>query len=90
MLLGHTVGAVVLADMLQKTVPILKSQEFRQDFKRAVAGGVGTVDVAPKTFQRGGADVFVGAFPDGTAEEGEVGGSLHLAAEAFLDLLLQF
>ena len=30
------------------------------------------------------------AFPDGTAEEGEVGGGLHLAPYAFLDALFEF
>ena len=89
MLFGYTVGAVVLANVFQKTIPVLEPKESGQHFKGAVARGVGAVDIAPQAFQRRGADVFVDAFPNGTAEEGEIGLGLHLALDAFLDLLLE-
>ena len=65
----HLVGTAVLADVVDETIPIVESEKTGEDVECAVTGLVRTVDIAPETFQRGGAEVFVDALPDGTAEE---------------------
>lgn len=86
----HLVGTAVLADVVDETVPIAETEETREDVECAVTGFVGAVDIAPKAFQCGGAEVFVRALPDGATEECEVVGSSHLSPDAFFDLLLEF
>ena len=86
----HLVGAVVLVDFFDELVPPSETQELRKDFERAIARLVGSVDVAPQTFQRRGTHGLACALEDGAAKEDKVGGRLHLAFQVGLDAVLEF
>lgn len=86
-LAGHTVGAAFRRDVFQKPVQVFEPDELRQDVKCALAGTDGAVHVTPYPFQGGGADDFVGVFPDGSAEEVKISGGPYLATDVCFDSL---
>ena len=86
----HHIGVAFLADVLNKLIPIGKTEKTRQDLQCAVTGFVGTVDVTPEAFQGGGTHGLMSTIPNGTAEEDEVGGGLHLTLHTGLNLLFEF
>lgn len=86
----HLVRIAFMADALHEAVPVVKTEKTRQDLQRAVAGLIGTVDIAPQAFQGGGTHRLMSAIPHGTAEEDEVIGRLHLTFQAFFDAFLEF
>ena len=69
----YLAGAVVLSDLVDEAVPIAESEKTGEDVECAVTGFVGAVDIAPKAFQCGGAEVLMDALPNGAAEENKVG-----------------
>ncbi len=44
--------------MVDEVVPIVETEETREDVECAVTGCVGNVDITPKAFQCGGAELF--------------------------------
>ena len=81
----HGVGAIVLSEMDEEIVPVLESKELGEDDQGAVSNGSHALEVAPKAFQGGGTQLFVGAFPDDVAKSVEIGWRFGLYAGAFLD-----
>ena len=69
----YLAGSVVLTDVVNEAVPIAESEKTGEDVECAVTGFVGAVDIAPKAFQCGGAEVLMDALPNGAAEENKVG-----------------
>ena len=90
MLRLNEVGAIVLTNVCKESVPVVEAEELREDVERAVARGVGAVDVAPQPFQRSRAHGLVCALPDGTAQEDEVGWRFHFALQIVLDAFAKF
>lgn len=86
----HLIGVAFLADALYKLFPIGKTKKTRQYLQCAVTGFVGTLDVTPEAFQGSGTHGLMCVIPNGTAEEDEVGGGLHLTLHTGLNLLFEF
>ena len=86
----HWIGTALVGNVFQEFVPVVETEELRQDFKGAVSCFVGPVDVAPKTFQGGGTHGLPSALPDGAAEEDEVVWCLHLTLQLVFNAFFKF
>ncbi len=84
------IGSAVFIHMGQEIVPVLVTEQLRQNVKRTAPCLVRTVYIPPETFQRGGADGLVSTVPYHTAEENEVVLGFHLALQLTFQLFLEF
>ena len=84
------IGAVVLPDFSQKTLPILKSERPGKDVQRAGPRLVGAIDITPQPLECGGAEGFMGAVPNDAAEKDEIIGRLHLASDLLFQAFPEF
>ena len=84
------IGSAAFIHMGQEIVPVLVTEQLRENVKRTAPCLVCTVNISPETFQRGGADGLVGTVPYHTAEEDEVIRGFHFALQLTFQLFLEF
>lgn len=84
------IGSAAFIHMGQEIVPVLVTEQLRENVKRTAPCLVRTVYIPPETFQRGGADGLVSTVPYHTAEENEVVRGFHLALQLTFQLFLEF